>query len=202
MARDFEAGELPGAMRDQLLLGRACPIGQFDKRGGHFGIAGIGQADDLRQIHCRMALQHRLDFGSSDILAANLEHVLGPAVEHHISASIDRADIAGVKPAFSDGLSRLFGGVVISFEHVRSAQHDLALLAHAAIRAGCDADNPHFPIFQRSAAALGAHLIWVRQAAGRDRSGGLGQAIRPHLNRVRHCGGDRFLDPLRLHRKV
>ena len=66
------------------------PGAQFDEGSGHFDIARIGQADDLRQLHRRMAVQHRLYLCCRDIFAAHFQHVLGAAVEHDLSLGIER----------------------------------------------------------------------------------------------------------------
>jgi len=67
VARQLEAGELAFAVIDKLLLASACPGAQFDEGSRHLNIARIGQADDLRELHGGMAMQHRFDFRGRDI---------------------------------------------------------------------------------------------------------------------------------------
>src|SRR3546814_6038556 len=74
-----------------------------------------------------MGLEHRLDLGGGDIFTAHLQHVLGPAVKHHLPIGIDRSDVAGVEPSVPDHLGSLVRGVVIALQHVRAPNHDLEI---------------------------------------------------------------------------
>src|SRR3546814_4791874 len=81
---------------------------------------------------------------------------------------IARSDVAGVEPSVPDHLGRLVRGVVIALQHVRAANHDFAPLVDTAIASALHIDDPHLPFVQRHAAAAGALLIAVGQAAGRS----------------------------------
>ena len=70
-----------------------------------------------------------LDLGGGDVLAADLEHVLGAAAVADPALLVEHAEVAGVEPAVTDALGGLRGIVVVALEHPGAAQGDLAALA-------------------------------------------------------------------------
>ena len=50
-----------------------------------------------------------LDFDRSDVLAADLEHILDAAMEHDLAFLVDRAQVARMEPAILDRGRRRLG---------------------------------------------------------------------------------------------
>ena len=46
-----------------------------------------------------MLVQHALDLGTGDVLAAGDDHVLEPVDDEQVAVLVPNADVAGVKPA-------------------------------------------------------------------------------------------------------
>src|SRR6202011_2866291 len=96
--RGFEAGDVLAAESDEILLADALSREQLDERGRNLDVLGVRNAHCLSKLDGRVAREMSFDFRRSHILAADFQHVLRTAVEHHVPAAVDRAQITGMKP--------------------------------------------------------------------------------------------------------
>ena len=78
-----------------------------------------------------MGLEHGLDLGGGDVLAAADDHVLDAADDREPAVGVDGGEVAGAEPAARDRGPRL-RGVGVAGEQLGPAQPELAGLA-----AGC-----------------------------------------------------------------
>ena len=88
--------------RDRTRAARTPRLGarrELDEGGGHLLQPVVGHADDLDEADRRMGREERLDLERRDVLAADLEHVLEPAVEADPAELVQAAPVAGVEPA-------------------------------------------------------------------------------------------------------
>src|SRR2546426_354083 len=87
---------------------------------------GTRWCDDRALAHRIVLVQHALDLGARDVLAARHDHVLEPVDDVEVAVFVDDADVAGVEPAARErGASRV-GVAPVALEHLRPAQYDLA----------------------------------------------------------------------------
>ena len=71
----------------------------MDEGGGHLLQAVVGHPHDLDDADRGMGREERLDLDRRDVLAADLEHVLEPAVEADPAELVEAAPVARVEPA-------------------------------------------------------------------------------------------------------
>ena len=150
-----------------------------------------------------MALQAGFDLGRGDVLPTDLQHVLDAAVEHHRSAAIHRADVAGVVPAITIERLRGFLGILVIAEQRGIAAHPhFAALARRGLLARRRIDDAHFEARQRTAEPRDALIERIVQAARGHGAGRFGHAESTDVDRVRHCLQHRVLDGRRLHCEI
>jgi hypothetical protein len=100
-----------------------------------------------------MQAEMGFDLRGSDVLAANLEHVLEATEKSQPATRVKRPPIPGVKPAGHVELQRrLLGVAVVALADADAADRDLALLARPALDAGLGIDDADFSAGQRRAA--------------------------------------------------
>ena len=87
------------AVLDQLVLGRRRSGREDDEREADLAPALVRHADDGRVGDRRMLVQHGLDLGRVDVLAAGDEHVLEPAADPVEALVVALGDVAGAQPA-------------------------------------------------------------------------------------------------------
>ena len=103
-ARALEAREVGLAMRVDLRFG-VMRVARLDRDDRHAGLAPLfaGNADHGGLRDRRELVQHVLDLGRIDVLAAGDVHVL-PAVDDVVEAFVvDPRGVAGVQPAVGEG---------------------------------------------------------------------------------------------------
>ena len=110
---------------------------QDDEGDRHLAPALVGTADDGGLDHRLVLVEHPLDLGAGDVLAAGDDHVLEPIDDVDVAVVVLHADVAGVEPAAGERRRRGLGIAPVALEHLRAAEDDLAPLARRAADAPC-----------------------------------------------------------------
>src|SRR3954463_8039003 len=97
--RRLEARHMLSAECDDVGFRRACVLLQLDERAGHLAPFGIRLGDHGCEQHCRMLVEHVLDFDRGDVLATGDDDVLGTVLDDDVAVLVEHAEVAGVKPA-------------------------------------------------------------------------------------------------------
>ncbi|MNV91316.1 hypothetical protein D3C71_1858000 [compost metagenome] len=122
-----------------------------------------------------MTRQQRFDLGSGDVLASDLQHVLEPAVEHHMPMLVQSADVSTVEPTLRvQGLGGFFRVAVVTVEQVVTANQHFSALTHRQFLARFGVDDANFLANQRQAKAAETEFRIHAPVGGRDDAGGLG----------------------------
>ena len=66
---------------------------------GHLAPSIVGTPDDRDLHHGLVLVEHALDLGARDVLAARHDHVLEPVDDVEVPVVVLHADVAGVEPA-------------------------------------------------------------------------------------------------------
>ena len=163
-----------------------------DVRDRDLAPAIVGTPDDGRFDHRLVLVEHALDLGAGDVLAAGHDHVLEPIDDVEVAVVVHHADVAGVEPAAGERRARRVGIAPVALEHLRSAQHDFAAFTGAAptrrARPRCRARGTGTA--DRRCRACDTVLVPVEEGVARDR---LGQPVRvgEPRRRERRCAGAR-----------
>ena len=126
---DLEAGQLGPAVLDQLVgawrsrpgAGRRTPPAPRPsaRRGGPTTAASSTGV---------VLVEHALDLGAGDVLAARHDHVLEPVDDEEVAVVVAHADVAGVEPAAGERGGGRVGVAPVALEHLRAPHDDLAPL--------------------------------------------------------------------------
>ena len=181
VARDLEAGDLPAAELDQLLLVGLAAVRELDERGGDLLQARVGDADDLRDLHRRMRGEVRLDLDRRHVLASDLEHVLEATEERQPPVVVEPAEVAGVEPAAPHRLRNFRLGLVTTLTTLR--QFDAA---RDRIRQVREIAGESLTVWQRVALWAGEASIALEEG---DREAAL-HRLALALAFSRECGED------------
>ena len=110
-----------------------------DEHGVHAfgGRARARGADDRGLAHPRLRVQRLLDVFGKDIQSFRRDdHFLLAAPDAQLSAGVELADVAGVKPAVAERAARLLRSVEVAARHVLAADEDLAVVGDLDLDAG------------------------------------------------------------------
>ena len=103
---------------------------QFDEGLRRLAAIVVGDADHDHFLHRRMGVDRLLDHLRIDVEAAGDDHVLLAVDQIEIAVLVHVADIAGQKAVADKGFRGFLGPAPISLGDVRTANADLADLAH------------------------------------------------------------------------
>ena len=110
-----------------------------DEHGVHAlgGGARARGADDRGLAHAGLRVQRLLDVFRKDVQSLRRDdHFLLAAADAQLSAGVELADVAGVKPAVAERAARLFRRVEVAARHVLAAHEDLAVVGDLDLDAG------------------------------------------------------------------
>ncbi len=128
-----------------------------------------------------MGVEHALDLGRVDVLAARYDHVLHPVVDVEEAVGIEIAGVAGVEPTVADALRIGLVALPVPLHHQRAADQDLPDFVGGALFAGRTDDAQVAAEYRLAAGAEARAADDV--IARRQRHGGarrLGEAVRLH----------------------
>ena len=94
------------AVLDELLGRRRAGELDDDVRDRDLAPALVGTADDRDLDHRLVLVEHALDLGAGDVLAAGHDHVLEPIDDVEVAVVVPHADVAGVEPAARERRAR------------------------------------------------------------------------------------------------
>ena len=77
-----------------------------DEGDRHLAPPLVGAPDDGGLDHRLVLVEHPLDLGAGDVLAAGHDHVLEPVDDVEVAVVVLHADVAGVEPAAGERLAR------------------------------------------------------------------------------------------------
>ena len=152
----------PGAQRDEGHRHLAPPL------------VGAGHHGHLE--HGVVLVEHPLDLGAGDVLAARHDHVLEPVDDEQVAVLVADADVAGVEPAAGE---RLGGGLrvaPVALEHLRARAARSRPARPAATDCPSLVPDVELEVQARAAdaAELGDDAVAVEERVARDR---LGEAV-------------------------
>ena len=105
--RHLELGQLGAAVLDAARRrSRSRPSRSDDERHRHLAPPLVGAADHRHLEHRLVLVEHPLDLGAGDVLAARHDHVLEPVDDEEVAVVVAHADVAGVEPAAGERLAR------------------------------------------------------------------------------------------------
>ena len=115
-------------------------IGEHDDRDRLLAPALVAHADHRDFAHLRQLVDHALDLGGGDVLAAGDDHVLLAVGQVQEAVLVEIADVAGTEPVAEEGGRGFFRILPVALRDFRPAQADLAILAGGKAVAGIVAD--------------------------------------------------------------
>ena len=122
---------------------------EHDERDADLAPALVGHADDRGVGDRRVLVQHGLDLGRVDVLAAGDDQLLQPAADPVVALVVALGDVAGQQPAVAErGRGRLVVAPVAG-EDVRAAHEQLALAGRGRTRRTGTACRPQ-PALRRA----------------------------------------------------
>ena len=149
---------------------------EHDDGNGHLAPSLVRSPDHGGLRDGFVLVQHALDLGAGDVLAARHDHVLQPIDDVQIAVLVLHPDVAGVEPAATKGVGGRFRIAPVPLEHLRPSQHDLAALAHRDRRTLVVPDvELEIETCPPDAAELRRHVRPVEERVARDR---FGEAVR------------------------
>ena len=103
----LELGQLRPAVLDAARRrSRSRPSRSDDEGHGHLAPPLVGPADHRHLEHRVVLVEHPLDLGAGDVLAAGDDHVLEAVDDEEVAVLVAHADVAGVEPAAGERLAR------------------------------------------------------------------------------------------------
>src|SRR4029078_309536 len=129
----FEAGQIGLAMRVDFVCAERMAGLDRDDRHADFAPLLTGNANDGGLGHGGELMQHALDLGRIDVLAAGNVHVL-PAVDDVIETFlVDPRGVAGVQPAVGEGGGVGVGPVPVTGRDIWAANPEFAELTDRSV---------------------------------------------------------------------
>ena len=138
-------GTLKPARRCAAVVGEVRQVQRAAVRQHHdrdrlFAPALVAHADDGDLAHLRQFVDHALDLGGGDVLAAGDDHVLLAVGEIEKAVLVEIADVAAAEPVAEEGGGGLFRIIPVALRDLWPAQADFAVLAGRQAVAGIVAD--------------------------------------------------------------
>src|SRR5215475_3543059 len=160
--------------RERVQVKRSA-FARHDKRFRSFARIRIRHACNATILYVRVLQHYGFEFRGRDAEALVFDHLLFAVDDVDVSLTVHPADVAGVKPAISQGARGLFRRVPVTFHDLRASHNYLTDLARRQIEfAGCDVDDPVLGVSQERAAAFGFDAIQRSLMRG---GAGLRQAV-------------------------
>src|SRR5207253_4016095 len=121
-ARNFEIGERPSAIRDQLISSKSSPRPENNAGFHDLTPLRVRYSEDCDFAHGWMRVNHGFDFAGINVLSAGNDHVLQTIENVEVSICVLIADIAGAKEAVPECTLRLLRVVPIATHDIRAAR--------------------------------------------------------------------------------
>ena len=200
----YQRGRLYGAIEARQWASRSsgvvvAPGCQHDDRLHGLSPLRVRHTDHGAVDDVGMAQQHGLDLDRVDVLAARLDHVLGPVDEVQEPVLVHAHDVAGVQPPIGKGDGRGVGQVPVPEHRARATQSELAFLAGRQLTVVVAEDRRVEP--EQGPADRARPDPLVLGAAHRHEVAGLGGSVDAAEVRVGQHLGEPVERRQRLHRR-